>query len=221
MIRGTIISSVTDSYLKLGYHYWWPRKAGMFVKGCEGRGEYRLGDICFTHCPGSAGPPGASERQTTLKKSGMQVPSDHLGLTCSRQFAVCNWMGIYWNRFRLGTEAKLKEFRGKFLSWLNTWNFQACGPDSQRCISSPKERRGSPPMVLAVWAGKIKLLINRVTHLESFDLWELDLRHDSPKLTWWIVKFTKCFRYISITTVCNLYLNSHCEKSSSVVICCL
>lgn len=95
IIRGTIISSVTDSYLKLGYHYWWPRKAGMFVKVCEGRGEYRLGDICFTHCPGSAGPPGASERQTTLKKSGMQVPSDHLGLTCSRQFAVCNWMGIY------------------------------------------------------------------------------------------------------------------------------
>lgn len=38
-----------------------PRKAGLLLKGQEGRGEYRLGDICFASHPGSAGPPEASK----------------------------------------------------------------------------------------------------------------------------------------------------------------
>lgn len=53
-----------------------------------------------------------------------------------------------------------------------------------KVVPRPKARRKSPLVILMVWAEKLKVLISRsTTHLESFDLGEVNPSHDSLKLT--------------------------------------
>lgn len=66
----------------------------MLAKGWEGRDECRLGNIYFTSCPGSVGPPGSSKVQATLEQSGVQVLM--LVLSCCKQFGnslLCELIG--------------------------------------------------------------------------------------------------------------------------------
>lgn len=190
--RQTISSVISsgNSYLKLGHHFGGPRKAAKFVKGLEGREEWRLGDICFTNCPEFSGPPWA------LKKPGIQVPSDYLGLVWSRQFAVCNWLEICWNRCRLGAEGKVKELRGKCLSWVYTWNFRPVG-------WAVVTRQGKRAHLWSWWSEQGSLSC----WLTGLLLWSSSCERYIQGMTTWSIhdcfkspKSGKSFRYISITT---------------------
>lgn len=84
------------------------------------REECGLCGLYFHHCSGSAGPPGASEVQTTRASLGYScegTPGVSLLQAVLAQFAVSQLVGNLLGH-RLGIEGKAKEFRRRSLSWV-------------------------------------------------------------------------------------------------------
>lgn len=106
---------------------WWGREVDLLFGPLSQifRTTWDFGSAGCSGAVWEAAPPGASalDRFLEHRSSCRKMSQKHLGLACLEQFAVFRRSEILWDRYRAGTEGRVKELRGKFLSWVYTGNF--------------------------------------------------------------------------------------------------